>query len=70
MKGNLACPACGSDEVLGHEISSVYDGVLFWSCNECGHGWARDWTGFGSRQQAADERVADWNAAQGWRATS
>ena len=35
-------------------MPGVYDGVLYWVCNACGVAWARDWTGFGSRQAVAD----------------
>lgn len=27
--------------VMGHEVRGVYDGVLFWSCPDCGHAWPR-----------------------------
>lgn len=27
--------------VMGHEISDVYDGVLYWSCPDCGVAWQR-----------------------------
>lgn len=29
--------------LIGHEIQGVYDGVLFWSCPDCGIAWPR-WT--------------------------
>ena len=35
------CPACGGAEVLGHEDHEVCDGVLFWSCTDCGFAWPR-----------------------------
>jgi ribosomal protein L37AE/L43A len=56
------CPKCGSLMIRGHEIRGVYDGVLFWSCDDCRWHWARDWSGFGyRRQQIADEYVANYN---------
>lgn len=27
--------------MIGHEISGIYDGVLFWSCPDCGGRWHR-----------------------------
>ena len=27
--------------MIGHEIPSVYDGVLYWSCPDCLHRWHR-----------------------------
>jgi len=54
----LSCPECGTtDAIWGHEVTDVYDGVLYWSCTSCGHAWARDWSGFGRRQEAADRYV-------------
>jgi hypothetical protein len=39
----LECVNCGSaDDLCGHEIQGVYDGVLFWSCLACGRAWPRD----------------------------
>lgn len=26
---------------FGHEIFGVYDGILFWSCPDCGKAWHR-----------------------------
>lgn len=26
---------------MGYEISGVYDGILFWGCEDCGHLWPR-----------------------------
>ena len=34
------CPACSGSNVLGHE-GAVCDGVLFWSCEDCGFTWPR-----------------------------
>ncbi len=28
---------------IGHEVPGVYDGILFWSCPDCGFAWPR-WT--------------------------
>ncbi len=42
--GKIRCPGCGSAEVAGWQITGVYDGVLFWACQQgCGgvfHRWA------------------------------
>jgi len=35
------CPACSGQDVSGHERPEVCDGVLFWSCADCGHTWPR-----------------------------
>jgi transposase-like protein len=29
------CPRCGSETIMGIEVSGVYDGVLFWHCYDC-----------------------------------
>lgn len=58
----LKCPACESGEhVVGVEVRGVYDGVLFWKCDGCGHAWSRNWSGFGRRQEIADAMVAAHN---------
>ena len=59
----LTCPHCGNTtpDIAGHEVRGVYDGVLFWSCDECLRAWSRDWTGFGRRQEIADTHVQKWN---------
>lgn len=49
------CPDCGNDDqgaLAGHEIRGIYDGVLFWSCLECGFAWPRN-HGIPSRDEAA-----------------
>jgi Zn ribbon nucleic-acid-binding protein len=35
------CPSCSCRDVRGHEIRGVCDGVLFWSCVDCGFSWPR-----------------------------
>lgn len=59
----MTCPRCGATDeyLLGHEVPGIYDGVLFWSCMSCGRAWSRDWTGYGRRQQIADEYVQQFN---------
>lgn len=37
----LSCPKCESKRVVGHEVSGVYDGVLYWQCMECAWAWNR-----------------------------
>lgn len=49
---DLTCPKCGSPDVAGHEISGLYDGVLYWACLACSHGWPRD---FGSARRLSLE---------------
>lgn len=63
MMPTLTCPECGAidNDIVGHEIRGVYDGVLYWACTACGLAWARDWTGYGSRQQIANQYVAAHN---------
>lgn len=36
------CPSCGAGDPAGVEVRGVYDGVLFWQCQQCGtpfHRW-------------------------------
>lgn len=35
------CTECGSNRTVGVELPWVYDGVLFWACQDCGHGRPR-----------------------------
>lgn len=30
------CDTCMSSRRVGHEIQGVFDGVLYWSCEDCG----------------------------------
>jgi hypothetical protein len=45
---------------VGHEIRGVYDGVLFWSCPDCGKAWPR-WTDGGRLTDAAADWVRSFN---------
>jgi hypothetical protein len=60
------CPICHAEpnRWMGHEVRGVYDGVLYWSCLDCGHAWNR-WaaSGFTSRWEAAEAMVATHNDA-------
>jgi hypothetical protein len=40
VKGD-ECPSCSCRIVRGHERRGVCDGVLFWSCVDCGFAWPR-----------------------------
>jgi Zn ribbon nucleic-acid-binding protein len=40
MQGDV-CPSCSCRDVLSHRQRSVCDGVLFWSCSDCGFAWPR-----------------------------
>jgi hypothetical protein len=33
------CPACSGREIYGRERGEPSDGVLFWSCQDCGFTW-------------------------------
>lgn len=46
---------------MGHEVRGVYDGVLFWSCPDCGHAWPR-WTDGGRLTDASARYVAEFNS--------
>lgn len=54
--------------VVGHEVSGVYDGVLFWVDPACGMAWSR-WTGGGWMAEMAEMAekaaayIAEHNAA-------
>jgi hypothetical protein len=48
--------------VMGHEIRGVYDGVLFWSCPDCGLAWPR-WNDGGRLSRVGAHEVARHNAA-------
>lgn len=41
---DIVCPQCGNDNqktIYGVEIQGVYDGILIWGCQICGHRWPR-----------------------------
>lgn len=42
---------------VGIQVSGVYDGVLYWSCPDCGLAWPRDF-GVGTRLQRLSEEFA------------
>jgi len=46
------------------EIPGAYDGVLFWHCEECGHGW-HHWREGQRPYDLAETYVAAWNEAEG-----
>lgn len=46
--------------VIGHEVRGVYDGVLFWSCPDCGQAWPR-FTEDDRLGRQAREHVDRWN---------
>lgn len=48
--------------IIGHEVSGVYDGVLFWSCPDCGGAWHR-WPEKSRTRAAAQSYVDAVNAA-------
>lgn len=61
----MECPWCGAtgSDVWGHEVPSIYDGVLFWACGKCGKAWARSW-GVPRRDALSQEYAARHNATQ------
>lgn len=59
----LKCQKCESDDVLGHEVAEVYDGILFWSCLNCGHAWLST-SATGHRGEVAAHMVDAWNKAK------
>ena len=32
---------CCNAQVMGNEVRGVYDGILFWSCENCDYAWPR-----------------------------
>lgn len=46
------------DRTIGVEVRGVYDGVLYWACPDCGHGWPR-WTDGAGRLTALSVTHAD-----------
>lgn len=49
--------------VMGHEVSGIYDGVLFWVCPDCHHAWPRWNDGLGRLSVEATRHAAMWNDA-------
>lgn len=59
------CPNCGETDGgsrMGHQVTGVYDGVLFWSCLACGHAWPRDFGDWDRLNQAARLAVEEARA--------
>lgn len=64
-----ACPKCGADlrigpysRTIGIECRGIYDGVLFWACPDCRHGWHR-WPESNEFMRAkATQELETWNA--------
>lgn len=54
---SVSCPHCDADlsdgTYLGHIEPRVYDGVLYWSCPQCGGKWHRWPVGDRLRARAA-----------------
>lgn len=48
--------------VIGHEVSAVYDGILYWSCPDCDRAWPR-WVDGGRLTDEAAEHVHRHNRA-------
>lgn len=46
--------------VIGHEVPEIYDGVLFWSCPDCGKAWPRDF-GNTNRTEVSSDYVERFN---------
>lgn len=46
---------------MGHEVPGVYDGILYWSCPDCGFAWPR-WTDGGRLTLRSGEYAAQHNA--------
>lgn len=68
--GSCYCLPHGDDvthfsRVMGHEVRGVYDGVLYWSCPDCGRAWPRFADGEGRLTAAAAKFVALHNARVG-----
>lgn len=57
----VTCPQCEDDGPLGVEVRGVYDGVLFWKCQACGHAWNR-WPENSCRHRVAQGYVDAVNA--------
>ena len=67
LYGNCYCLPWGESthfsRVMGHEIRDVYDGVLYWSCPDCGKAWPRWNDGEGRLSFEAAKYVAVHNNA-------
>lgn len=55
------CPYCSAEQVVGIEVQGVYDGVLYWMCNECKRAWNRWFTDNSRMFRVAEEHVAAHN---------
>ena len=44
----------GTSRVIGNEIWGVYDGVLYWSCPDCGYAWVRVF-GYPARDELSEK---------------
>lgn len=67
MNAITDCPRCDQNlreagGLIGVEISSVYDGVLYWMCPACGWAWQR-WPEGHRREQQARPYIDAVNAS-------
>ena len=64
---DLRCPNCESLDVTGHEITGLYDGILYWVCVACDYGWPIDFGVAYRLNQSSKEYAARHNKLQRWR---
>lgn len=56
------CPDCGRSNLAGVEVRNVYDGVLYWLCEQCDYAIPRDFTSAHRLRQLSIEYADRYNA--------
>lgn len=59
------CPQCTHGPATMVEIRGVYDGGLFYHCDECKYSWHR-WTVLQVLNKVAQPYIDSWNARHGF----
>lgn len=66
MSADLICPGCGSpvpgSDLMGYIERGVYDGVIIWTDNRCGHSWPR--FPDGRLHEHGARKIAGWDAVR------
>lgn len=69
MPADLICPGCGTSvpnaDLLGMKVPGIYDGILVWTDQRCGHSWPRfepdAGSGYSRLHGKAVEIIAGWD---------
>jgi hypothetical protein len=68
MTAELTCPSCGTPipnaQLLGIQLTGIYDGVLVWKDERCGHMWPRFAPDAASGYSRLHDKAVEWIGAE------